>query len=90
MAERHRVSIRVVSQQGTCDAHHQVGDEWVIDSIHSPQGICLAALHVLYPSLRVLMFGGDFPWEKESGIKSITACPDGNNPVLFKLKRIPR
>ena len=90
MAERYDVSIKVVSQKGTCSAQHKVGDEWIINSIKSPEGICLAALHVLYPSFRVLMYGGDFPWEDEPGVKSITACPDGENPVLFEMRRLPK
>lgn len=47
--------------------------------------ICPAAWHALYPYLRVLQFGGDFPWEEEG--EAYIACPDPKNPVVFKLER---
>ena len=57
MAERYKVNIRVVSQTGTCGQEHKVGDQWVIDR-KTPEGVCLSAWNALFPSLRVLMFGG--------------------------------
>ena len=86
MAERYEVVARVVSQQGTCDAEHRVGDEWVIGS-RTPEGICLAALNSLYHYARVLMFGGSFPWEADPDVATV-ACPDAKNPVVFELRRL--
>jgi len=86
MAERCEVSIRVISQKGTCAAEHKVGDEWVIRD-KTPEGICLGAFNALYPSARVLMFGGSHPWQSDPDVAT-AACPDARNPVVFELRRL--
>ena len=86
MAERYEVLVKVISQKGTCVQEHKVGDEWVIGS-ETPEGICLAAFNTLYPSARVLMFGGSFPWETDPDVATV-ACPDAENPVVFELRRL--
>ncbi len=86
MAERYKVSIKVVSQKGTCALEHKIGDQWVIES-KTPEGICLAASDALFPSIWVLMYGGTFPWESDPDVTTI-ACPDPANPVVFELRRL--
>ena len=86
MAERYDVIAKVISQEGTCNAEHKVGDEWVIGS-KSPEGICLSAFNALYSNARVLMFGGSFPWETDPDICTVP-CPDAKNPVVFELRRL--
>jgi uncharacterized repeat protein (TIGR04076 family) len=86
MAERSEVLVRVVSQKGTCAHEHKVGEEWVLKN-KTPQGICLSAFNTLYPSARVLMFGGAFPWETDPDVTTVS-CPDAQNPVVFELRRL--
>ena len=86
MAERYEVLVRVISQKGTCAFEHKVGEEWVIKG-KTPEGICLPAFSALYPSARVLMFGGSFPWESDPDVATV-ACPDAENPVVFELRRL--
>lgn len=86
MAKRYDVIARVVSQKDTCAAKHKVGDEWIIGS-KTPQGICLIAFDALLSNARVLMFGGAFPWETNPDVSTV-ACPDGENPVIFELRRL--
>ncbi|HJX12215.1 MAG TPA: TIGR04076 family protein [Dehalococcoidales bacterium] len=81
-----RIVARVVSQAGTCQAGHGVGDEFVIDQT-SPAGLCTWALYTLFPFAEVLQFGGSFPWESGPD-KARIACPDPDNPVVFELKRV--
>ena len=88
MSERHDVVIKVVSQQGHCAWNHKVGDEWVVRGT-SPAGICLSAFNALYPSLRMLAFGGAYPWESDPDVTTL-ACPDAKNPVVFQLKRVKK
>jgi len=88
MAERYDVVAKVVSQEGTCGAEHKVGDQWVIGS-KTPEGICLSAFSSLFPSLRVLTFGGSFPWETNPDVITL-ACPDAENPVVFELTRLKK
>ena len=86
MAEIQKVRIKVVSQKGTCEVGHKVGDEWVIDG-KTPEGLCLFAFGSLLPTLTPLMFGGSFPWEKDPDMTTV-ACPDSQNPVVFELRRL--
>lgn len=87
MAAPQKVRVRVVSQKGTCALGHKVGDQWVITD-KTPEGICLSAFDVLYPNLRVLGFGGSFPWESDPDVSTLV-CPDPANPVVFELRRLP-
>lgn len=86
MAERYKVSLKVISQKGTCALEHKVGDQWVTEG-KTPEGICLSAFDALFPSLQVLRFGGSFPWEKNPDVTTV-ACPDAINPVVFELRRL--
>ena len=89
MAESYDVVIKVISQKGTCDAGHKVGDEWVIkgEEYKSPQGICLFAYSSLDSMAKLLMYGGSLPGESDPD--TITAaCLDAQNPVVFEVRRI--
>ena len=79
------VIARVISQKGTCEAGHRVGDEFVIGQ-KSPSGMCSWAFCALFPFAEVLQFGGSFPWEEDPD-KTLVACPDPANPVVFELRR---
>jgi uncharacterized repeat protein (TIGR04076 family) len=79
------VIAKVISQKGTCEAQHKVGDEFVIGE-QTPPHLCSWAFYSLFPCAQVLRFGGSFPWEKDRN-KAIVACPDPANPVVFELRR---
>jgi uncharacterized repeat protein (TIGR04076 family) len=80
------VIAKVISQRGTCEAGHRVGNEFVIGQ-KTPPGLCSWAFHTLFPFAEVLQFGGAFPW-KEDPDKATVACPDAANPVIFELRRV--
>jgi uncharacterized repeat protein (TIGR04076 family) len=80
MAKSYKVRVKVVSQKGSCEAGHKVGDE-------TPEGLCIFAFSALMPFITPLMYGGSFPWEKDPDMTTV-ACPDGQNPVVFELRRL--
>ena len=86
MAESYQVSIKVISQKGHCEAGHKVGDQWLVGE-KTPQGMCIYAFASLFPLITPLMYGGAYPWEKDPDMTT-AACPDGQNPVLFELRRV--
>jgi uncharacterized repeat protein (TIGR04076 family) len=79
------VIAKVVSQKGTCEAGHRVGDEFAIGQ-HTPPGMCAWAFYTLFPFASVLHFDGTFPWESDPD-RATVACPDPANPVVFELRR---
>lgn len=86
MAESYNVSIKVISQKGTCEAGHKVGDQWLVGE-KTPEGMCIFAFSSLLPCITPLMYGGAFPWEKDPD-RTTAACPDSENPVVFELRRV--
>jgi uncharacterized repeat protein (TIGR04076 family) len=86
MADMYAVKLKVISQKGTCEAGHKVGDEFDCMGL-SPGGICLFAFNAIMPFLTPLMFGGTFPWSDDPD-KVEVVCPDAANPVVFELQRI--
>jgi uncharacterized repeat protein (TIGR04076 family) len=81
-----KIIAKVISQKGTCEAGHQLGDEFTIGEMKQPD-MCPYAFYVLFPFAQVLLFGGAFPWEKDPD-KTTVACPDPGNPVIFELRRV--
>jgi uncharacterized repeat protein (TIGR04076 family) len=79
MAEWHKVSVRVISQKGKCEAGHKVGDEFIIGD-KLPAGMCSWAFYALFPFVAALESGGSFPWEADKD-KTTVACPDPGNQV---------
>jgi uncharacterized repeat protein (TIGR04076 family) len=86
LAKQCKVSIRVISQKGTCEVGHRPGDEWIIEN-ETPAGLCPFAFYAIYPIATPLMFGGSFPWEADPD-RATVACPDAENPVVFELRRL--
>ena len=81
-----KIRATVVSLKGHCNNGHAVGQSWDIESL-TPAGICISAFTCIIPAMRVLRFGGEFPWAKDKGTAQV-ACPDAENPVVFELRRI--
>lgn len=79
------VIAEIISQRGTCGAGHKVGDKFVIGQ-QTPPNLCSWAFYVLFPFAEVLQFGGSFPWGNDRNRVTV-ACPDPDNPVVFKLGR---
>ena len=86
--ETYKVIAKVISQEGTCDANHKVGDEFPIGD-KTPPNMCSWAFYALFPVASVLQFGGSFPWENDPD-KTTVACPDPANPVIFELRRFQK
>lgn len=87
MAETFNVSIKVISQIGTCLENHKVGDEWIVKGGKIPGGICHSAFNAFSADLRVMRYGGSFPWRSDPDTAQ-AVCPDAGNPVVFELRRL--
>jgi len=83
------VEVKVKSQKGKCNFGHRVGDKIVFDGRTVKGDICYSALMVLLPKVYAMRFGADFPWAEDKDI-IFNACPDGENPVVFEIRRIKK
>lgn len=60
--------------------------EFIVENLQMPKGFCTSAWVSIYGNVRLLAFGGNLPWFKETGV-AINCCSDGLRPVIFKLER---
>jgi len=79
----------VKSQKGKCSFGHKVGDKIVFDGKTVKGDICYSALMVLMPKVYAMRFGAVFPWAEDKDV-IFNACPDGENPVVFEIRRVKK
>lgn len=82
------VEVTVISQKGKCAFGHIVGDKVVFDGRSVKGEICYSALTVLLPKVFAMRYNATFPWAQNKNV-IFNACPDGENPVVFEIRRIP-
>jgi uncharacterized repeat protein (TIGR04076 family) len=82
------VTCKVISQKGNCDFHHKIGQTFEVKN-GIPLNMCPSATYTLLPYLHGLTYGASYPWEPDRDIARI-ACPDGDNPIVFELRRLPK
>ena len=82
------VKLRIINilGKGSCPSNHKIGDEFTIGDAR----LCNWAEHACLPFATALRFGGYVPWKKEDNDTLTISCPDGDNPVIFKLTRSPK
>ncbi len=85
---RKPIEVKVISQTGRCVCGHKVGDTWIIAAKTPEPGICATALCSMLDKIRILRYGGVFPYKKNPHVTT-SACPDAENPVVFQITRLP-
>ena len=90
LAETYDISIKLVGKEvdNPCSAGHNVGDEWQLGYC-TPENMCPSAYRAIIDSATVLRYGGNFPWQSDPDVMTIT-CPDPNVRNRFEIKRIAR
>ena len=81
-----RIVVEVLSQKGTCAACHKVGDKIIFENDEMKGKLCITALYSMIPKIFAMKYESNFPWLKDKDIAT-HACPDGFNPVIFKITR---
>lgn len=84
--DRYQVVITVKSVRGQCALGHFEGEQFRMGD-KTPSGICPSAYVAMYPSIRVLQFGGTFPWDDDPDLSEVR-CPDPGNRVVFEIRRL--
>jgi uncharacterized repeat protein (TIGR04076 family) len=81
------VQAKVLSQKGSCDMGHKVGDVITFTESGVEGKICIHALYSMIPAVFAMMFESRFPWLQDPDTKT-HACPDAYNPVVFEITRL--
>lgn len=90
--EKYQIKIEIteIMGSGKCPDGHTVGE--VFNYPEDLGKLCPTAIHVLYPSIKVLRSGGSFSWYEDTDGDGIpdcdySCCPDHKQPVVFKVTR---
>lgn len=86
----YRIEVKVISQTGTCEFGHRVGDTIAFDGETIQGRVCYSALYSFLPKVFAMRYEARFPWLKKDKDVATHACPDATNPVVFEVRRIRR
>lgn len=80
---RPRIRITLIERRGPCGCHrgHQVGDSFDFDTQRGE--LCPMALHVAFPYIDILRYGGTVPPARNG--KVCFCCPDSDVMNVFQL-----
>ncbi|KNF08660.1 TIGR04076 family protein [Gottschalkia purinilytica] len=86
MSKRPKIKITLVDKIGKMGCHrgHKIGDTFDFDTERGK--LCPMAMHVAFPYVDILRYGGDIPKDSDGEIK--ICCPDAAVINIFKLEKI--
>ena len=78
------IQITLVDRKGPCGCHrgHKVGDTFDFDTERGR--LCPMAMHVAFPYIDILRYGGTLPTGKDGDFRF--CCPDADVLNIFKLE----
>ncbi|MDO5016362.1 MAG: TIGR04076 family protein [Eubacteriales bacterium] len=81
-----KVKITCVDKLGPrgCHRGHKVGDSWDYDTERGD--LCPLAMHVLFPMIDILRYGGELPVSQAGDCRF--CCPDVDVINVFKLEKV--
>ena len=84
--KRPKIRITLIDQKGTVGCHrgHKIGDSYDFDTERG--NLCPMAMHVAFPYVDILRYGGNIPGQKEG--TALFAGPDVDTLNVFKIERI--
>ena len=84
--KRPRIKITLIDQKGTMGCHrgHKIGDTFDYDMERGK--ICPMAMHVAFPYIDILRYGGEIPNQEKR--TAVFACPDVDTLNIFKVERV--
>lgn len=84
-ARRPRIKITLTERLGArgCHRGHKPGDSFDFDTERGK--LCPMALHVAFPYIDILRYGGSIPGEEPG--TAVFACPDVKTLNVFKIEK---
>lgn len=88
MPRRPKIRITLVDRKGPCPCHrgHRVGDSWDFDKDRG--NLCPMAMHVAFPYVDILRYGGEIPQRGEEKGTALFCCPDVDTINVFKIEKL--
>lgn len=85
LGKRPKVILRLIDQKGKCRCHygHKIGDEFDFDTGRGM--LCPMAMHVAFPYVDILRYGGKLPVNSTYG-KFVFCCPDVDVINVFEIE----
>ncbi len=79
-----KIKIVLVDKKGDgiCHRGHKIGDTFDYDTERG--GLCPMAMHVAFPYVDILRYGGQPPWAKGGEVRF--CCPDSDVINIFKIE----
>ncbi|MEQ2444037.1 TIGR04076 family protein [Pseudoflavonifractor sp. CLA-AP-H29] len=84
--ERPKIRLTLIDRKGPCGCHrgHRVGDTFDFDTERGR--LCPMAMHVAFPYIDILRYGGAIPGQPEG--TAVFRCPDVDVINVFKIEKI--
>lgn len=81
-----KIKITVTDRLGKrgCHRGHKIGDSFDFDTQRGE--VCPMAMHVAFPYIDILRYGGNIPGNEEG--TAVFCCPDVDTINVFKIEKI--
>ncbi len=86
MSKRPKIKITIIDRLGPhgCHRKHKVGDSFDFDTQRGQ--ICPMAMHIAFPYIDILRYGGSIPGQKDGS--AVFCCSDIDTINVFKIEKI--
>lgn len=86
MSRRPKIKLTVIDRLGPkgCHRGHKVGDSFDFDTERGC--VCPMAMHVAFPYIDILRYGGSIPGQPEG--TAVFACPDVETLNVFRVEKV--
>ena len=86
MSKRPKITITLVEKRanGHCHYGHKIGDQFDFDTERGK--LCPMAMHVAFPYMDILRYGGQVPGNHEANV-CYFCCPDPDIINVFQVKK---
>ena len=83
---RPKIRITLIDRLGGrgCHRGHRVGDSYDFDTERGK--LCPMAMHVAFPYVDILRYGGSIPGQPEG--EAVFCCPDVDTINVFRIQRV--
>lgn len=85
MSKKPKITITLVDKVGAgiCHRGHRIGKQWDFNTERG--SLCPLAMHVLFPMIDIVRYGGELPKSREGDMRF--CCPDADVINVFRIEK---